>query len=148
MKRIVLCLLAVFLFSVGTAGAENQVDKVVPMIGATPALVGHPSIRQTGAALVGTVDFVPSAINFWMWNGSQWVFASGNNLSVTYSAQDSQLYGKPVYRYFVSGLAAGSFTIQYIDVDFYNPNTRTWAKMSTTNGFAQIGAKTITKSSF
>ena len=131
-----------------SAQADNQIDKVVFLAGQTPALPGLPSVRQTGTSVVGTVDFYPSAINLWFWTGSQWVFASGTNTSIQYSAADSQLYGRPVYRFAVSGMANGSFSIQVIDADFYNPSTRSWVKMSTTDGFVYLSNDRLSKPTF
>lgn len=145
--RFLFAFLALFCVS-QSAHADNQIDKVVFLAGQTPSRPGVPSVRQSGASVVGTVDFYPTAINLWFWTGSQWVFASGTNTSIQYSAADSQLYGRPVYRFAVSGMANGSFPLQVIDADFYNPSTRAWVKMSNTDGFVYLSNDRLTKPTF
>jgi hypothetical protein len=146
------CILAaitcVSLFGSSTANADFQIDKVVYLASVSPAVIGQPPVSKSGVNVTGTVDFKPTFVNFWLHNGTNWVFAAGSNLSSEYSATDSRLYNKTVYRFFATGIASGAFSPRVIDIDLFNPATNSWVKMSTTKGFVYPSGNNIIKPSF
>lgn len=131
---------------ISSAIADHQIDKVVFTGGQTPALPGRPSVSTTGVRISGTIDFPTSYINVWAHTGSSWILLTGSNVSVSYSAQDTSLYGRTTYRFFVNANANGSFPIKYLDFDAWNGAR--WVKMSETKGLTVVTGTEITKKQF
>lgn len=138
-------LLSSLLGAAQNAKADNQVDKVKYFSSQTVARPGQPAVSTSGVHVAGTVDFAPSVVNVWAWTGSKWLFSQGSSLAVSYSHTDSILYAKPVHGFYVKASFAGNIKIEALDVDFLNPQTNKWEKMSSTKGFAVTPGEHLSK---